>query len=61
MECKYGSVDLVPLNDLKQSNPVELDGYAMLNEISDELVFSWWVKENFGHQDRIIFKVKSKY
>ena len=56
-----GSVDWVPLKDLKHYNPVELDGYAMLNEISDELVFSWWVKENFGHQDRIIPKIKYKY
>ena len=29
MEWKDGSVDLVPLKDLKQSNQVELDEYAV--------------------------------
>ena len=31
VECKNGSVDWVPLNNLKQSNPVELNEYAMAN------------------------------
>ena len=29
VECKYGSVDWVPLKDLKQSNPVDLSEYVM--------------------------------
>ena len=45
VEWKYGSVDWVPLKDLKHSNPVELAKYAVVNEISDEPAFSWWVKE----------------
>ena len=61
MEWKDGSVDWVPLKDLKQSNPVGLDEYAVENEISDETDFNWWVKENLRHIDRIISKVKSKY
>ena len=40
-----GSVDWVPLKDLKQYNPVELDKYAAENEISDEPALNWWVKE----------------
>ena len=45
MEWKDGSVDGVPLKDLKQSNPVELAEYSVANEISDEPSFNWWVKE----------------
>ena len=35
VEWKDGSVDWVPLKDLKQSNPVYLAEYAVENEISD--------------------------
>ena len=35
VEWKDGSVDWVPLKDLKQSNPVELAEYSVVNEIID--------------------------
>ena len=59
VEWKDGSVDWVPLKDLKQSKPVDLAEYAVTNEISDEPAFNWWVKDNLQHRDRIISKVKS--
>ena len=40
VEFKDGSVDWVPLKYLEQSNPVDLDEYAVGNEISDEPAFS---------------------
>ena len=61
MKLKDGSVDWVPLQELKQSNPVDLTKYSVANEISDEPDFNWWVKETLQNRDRIIFKVKSKY
>ena len=61
MEWKDGSVDGVPLKDLKQSNPVELSEYSVASEISDELTLNWWVTETLRHRDRIISKVKSNY
>ena len=45
VEWKDGSVDWVPIKDLKQSKPVDLAEYAVTNEISDEPAFNWWVKE----------------
>ena len=60
-ERKNGSVDWVPLNELKQTNPVELAEHAVANEISDESEFNWWVKETLLHRDRIISKSESKY
>ena len=61
MEWKDGSVDWVPLKDLKQSNQLDLAEYVMANDISDEPAFNWWVKETLQHIDRIISKVKSNY
>ena len=45
VEWKDGSVDWFPLKEHKQSNPVDLAEYAVVNEISDEPAFNWWVKE----------------
>ena len=61
VKWKDGSVDWVPLKELKQSNPVDLAEYLMLNEIIDEPDFNWWFKENLKYGNRIISKVKSKY
>ena len=61
VEWKDGSVDWVPLKDLKHSNSVELAEYAVGNEISDEPALNCWVKKTLRHRDRIIFKVKYKY
>ena len=47
VEWKDGSVDWVPLMDLKKSNPVELAEYVVENEISDEPALNWWVKDSF--------------
>ena len=61
MEWKDGSVKWVKLKGLKQSNPVDLDEYAVANEISDEPAFNWWVKETSEHRDSIISRVKYNY
>ena len=61
MEWKDGSVDCVPLKELKQSNPVDLSEYSVANEISDEPNFNCWVKDTLRHRDMIIYRVKSKY
>ena len=61
MEWNDGSVNWVPLKDLKQSNPVELAKYVRSNSISGERVFIWWVMETLSFQNRIISKVKYNY
>ena len=35
--------------------------YALINKISDEPAFIWWVKEVLRRRDRILSKVKSRY
>ena len=61
VQWKDSSVYWVPLKYHKQSIQVELAEYYVANEIIDEPVFSWWVKETLHRQDRITYKVKSKY
>ena len=49
------------LVDLKHSNPVELAEYAVDNQLLEEPVFKWWVKQVLSRKDRIISKVKTRY
>ena len=57
VEWKDRSFHWVPQKDLEQSHLVELDEYAIVNEISDEPAFNFWVKETLRHIDKIISKV----
>ena len=45
------------LKDLKYSNLVSLAEYTMVNYMSGEPAFRWWVKETLRHLDRIISNV----
>ena len=49
------------MKDLKASNPVEISGYAVANNIEDEPVFKWRVKDFLRKPDRIISRIKGKY
>jgi hypothetical protein len=43
VEWKDGSMDLLPLKDLKESYPVQVAEYAVANKIVEQLAFAWWV------------------
>jgi hypothetical protein len=58
---KDGSTSWVPLKDMKDSFPVEVAEYAMVNKILEEPAFAWWAKHVLRKRDRIIKKVKSRY
>lgn len=61
VEWKDGSVDWVPLVDLKEAYPVLVAEYAIANGIAEEPAFKWWVHKVLRKRDRLISKVKSKY
>ena len=61
VEWRDGSMNWVPLKDLKASNPIELAEYAIANNIADEPAFNWWVHDCIKRRDRIVSKVKAKY
>jgi len=58
---KDGSMEWLPLKDLKDSYPVELAEYAVGNALTHEPAFNWWVRKVLRKRDRIISKVKSRY
>ena len=58
---KDGSTSWVPLKDLKESNPVKVAEYVVVNKILEEPAFAWWAAWVLRKQDRIIKKVKSRY
>ena len=58
---KDGSTSWVPLKDLKESHPVQVAEYALINKILEEPAFAWWATKVLRKRDRIIKKVKSRY
>jgi hypothetical protein len=58
---KDGSTSWVPLKDMKDSFPMEVAEYVMVNKILEEPAFAWWAKHVLCKRDRIIKKVKSRY
>ena len=42
VEWSNGSSSWIPLKDIKESNPVQLAEYAILQGIHNESAFAWW-------------------
>jgi hypothetical protein len=61
IQWKDGSTTWSKLKDVKDSYPVELAEFAILNKIEEEPAFAWWVKYTIKKKNRIISKLKSKY
>ena len=61
VEWKDGTTSWIPLEDLKESNPVQFSEYTITNKISEEPAFAWWVRHLIRRRDRILKKVKSHY
>ncbi len=61
VEFMDGTTAWLPLKDVKESNPIELAEYAILNCIDDEPAFKWWVSLVICKRNRMVNKVKGKY
>jgi hypothetical protein len=61
VQWKDGTTTWVSLAELKDSNPLELAEYGVVNGIQDEPAFNWWVKDIMRVRTSIISKVKSRY
>jgi hypothetical protein len=61
VKWKDGSTDWLPLKDLKESYPVQVAEYAVVNKIAEQPAFAWWVPYVLRKRERIIQKVKSWY
>ena len=49
------------VKEVKYYFPVQLAEYEVLNKISDEPEFSWWIKKVLKKRDKIISKTARKY
>jgi hypothetical protein len=49
------------LADLRESNPVEVAEYAVLNKLVSEAAFKWWVPHALRKREQIILKMKTRY
>ena len=58
---RYGSKTWAPLKDLKESNSPDIEEYIVLNIISEEKAFVWWVSYTLNKRDHIIAKVKARF
>jgi hypothetical protein len=58
---KDGSTSWVPLKDMKESYPVQVAEYAVVNKILEEPAFAWWARHVLRKRDQISHKVKSRY
>ena len=56
---KGGSGDWVTLKDLKESYPVPVADYAIVNALQDEPAFAWWIPYTLKKRTAIIGKMKS--
>ena len=61
VEFTDGETAWLPLKDVKESNPIELAEYAILNCIDDKPAFKWWVPLVIRKRNRMINKIKKKY
>jgi hypothetical protein len=58
---KDGTTDWLPLKDLKESYPVQVTEYAVVNKIAEQQAFAWWVPYVLRKREWIIQKVKTWY
>lgn len=61
VQWKDGSSDWISRNDLKDSHPIELAEYAVLQQINDLPAFAWWVPHILKKRESVICKLKTKY
>ena len=58
--CKDRNKLLIILNNLKESNPVEVDEYTRARKIDTEPIFSWWVPYTLKKKEMVIDVVKTR-
>jgi hypothetical protein len=52
IEWLDGTMDWLPLKDLKESYPVQVAEYAVANKIAEQPALAWWVPHVLGSSRR---------
>ena len=61
IEYKDEKTTQLDIKDVKEASLIDLDEYAVANQIADDPEFSWWVPYTLDKSNRIISKFKTKY
>ena len=56
IERKDEKTTWVDIKDIKEASPIEIDEYAVANQISNEPPFDWWAPYTLNKSDIIISK-----
>ena len=59
IKWRDGTTKWVSINDLNESNPIEVEEYVTARDIQEEPEFYWWVPYTLRKRDRIISSVNS--
>ena len=60
VEWTNGNQSWVPLNELKESDPIKVAEYAKARNIHTAPAFAWWVNHTLKKRDRIIKVVRAR-
>ena len=60
VHLKDGSEEWIPLKELKDSNPLDVAGFATTQGIVNEPEFCWWVPYTLRQRDKIIHSINSQ-
>ena len=55
-----GNKEWVPLQEVKDSNPIELAEYVRAKRLHEEPAFQWWVPNVLQQREAIVSKVKAR-
>ena len=61
VQWKDGSTSWVALKDLKESHPIQVAEYAVINNLVHEPAFHWWVSHTLKKRERIIKAAQTRY
>jgi hypothetical protein len=59
VQWQDGTSSWEPLCNLKDSNPIEVAEYVVINKLTEEAAFAWWVPHTLKKHDQIVAAVKT--
>ena len=60
IKWESGDTTFIALEDIKETNPVEISEYVLANQLEKEPAFAWWIRTALKRRDTIISKVSMR-
>ena len=61
VQWKGGVTTWIPLEDLKESHPLQVAELAVAQHLLEEPAFAWWASAALASRDRMISAVKARF